>query len=200
MTAEAGRTETEPVTRRDLIRAAVQAAQLVVLLTAVAAIAGTIGLIAVPRVLGWQGAVVVSGSMEPALQTGSVAFIERTPAEDVEVGDVLTYRVIKNDGPVMITHRVVEIVTETSGARQFRTKGDANGVIDAALISEDQVVGTVEWDVPYLGRIVEKLRNHSNLYLFIGLPASLIILSDLPKVSKRIRQPKRHHHIDGAAS
>ena len=40
---------------------------------------------------GYRPVVVYSGSMEPGLSVGTLAFVESVPAEEVEVGDVITF-------------------------------------------------------------------------------------------------------------
>ena len=41
--------------------------------------------------IGWSVNAVVSGSMEPALQTGSLVVTRPMEAEDIEVGDIKTF-------------------------------------------------------------------------------------------------------------
>lgn len=54
-----------------------------------------------PRLLGYEVYVVVSGSMEPAIPVGSALYVEIVPPEEVEVGDVIAFY----DRGAVITHR-----------------------------------------------------------------------------------------------
>lgn len=54
-----------------------------------------------PRLLGYEVYVVVSGSMEPAIPVGSALYVESVPPEEVEVGDVIAFY----DRGAVITHR-----------------------------------------------------------------------------------------------
>ncbi|WP_088902107.1 signal peptidase I, partial [Halorubrum lacusprofundi] len=67
--------------------------------------------------------VVQSGSMEPAIGTGSVVFVAQRPAEMLGVGDVILFA----DSPTgpTTTPRVNEKHQGESSIR-FRTNGDAN--------------------------------------------------------------------------
>ena len=73
-------------------------------------------------------------------------------AKDVEVGDVLVYRVAHRSDPII--HRVVN-VKEINGKRIFMTKGDHNcGIADFELeIPEENVLGKAVLRVPLLGWI-----------------------------------------------
>lgn len=138
----------------------------------------------VPRLLGWQGTVVLSGSMEPALPVGAVAFVDETRPDDIDAGDILTFS-RAGDGR-RITHRVVEVVQTPSGPR-YRTRGDANDAPDAALVTPAQVVGTVQVIVPRLGRFAQAVTgNRVLLGLVMGLAAAVLIAGDV-----RRRQPVR---------
>lgn len=70
---------------------------------------------------------VTSGSMEPAVPVHSLIFVKEVAADDVRIGDIITF---DPPGPTTrVTHRVV--ARERSGSRwYFQTKGDANPTTD----------------------------------------------------------------------
>lgn len=99
--------------------------------------------------LGIKPIVFTSGSMSPAIHTGSVAFTRSVPATVVAPGDVVS--VLTADG-VRVTHRVVKSTPEGSSAT-LRLKGDANNTVDSetyTLNNVDVVVG----QVPLLGYLL----------------------------------------------
>ena len=160
-----------------------------VAVAAVVCLLGVVALVTVPKALGWQGVVVLSGSMEPALQTGGIAFVQ--PLKDpttIKTGEIITFT-SPDFGKSRVTHRVVEVVQGNEGL-QFRTKGDANSIADPTLTPATKVIGTVKFDVPYLGYLVDKLRQRQNFYLYIGLPAALLILNELYSIATELRKPK----------
>lgn len=68
-----------------------------------------------------------SGSMEPAIPTGSVALVREVPAADVHVGDVVT---VDRPGDIPVTHRVVDTDPGADGTTVLTLKGDANAASD----------------------------------------------------------------------
>ena len=135
----------------------------------------------VPALLGWQRYVIVSGSMTGTYDRGSLVLDDVVPVETLKVGDVITYRPPSGAGPTgLVTHRIAQITTDRSGARIFRTKGDANPVADPwtfTLGGPRQV--RVRAGIPYVGFAVEALSNRRARMLLVGVPAALIALSSL---------------------
>lgn len=99
--------------------------------------------------------VVLSGSMEPAIKTGSLAFID-TSDRDIFVGDVISFRA----GDMLVSHRVVEI-TESG----YRTKGDNNDVADAGIVKDGGVEGKILFSIPGAGYFLKTA----------ALPAGIVI-------------------------
>lgn len=95
----------------------------------------------VPTVLGWGAAVVQTGSMEPAIPTGSLIIIQNTG--DYKVGDIVTY-LDKRD--IAVTHRIVAV-----NGNMITTQGDANNAKDRPF-GTDRVIGKVQHIFPNIGR------------------------------------------------
>lgn len=106
-----------------------------------------VGVLFLPKLLGLQELAVISGSMAPEIPTGSMVYIREVKPENLCLGDVCTYRLTDSD--VLVTHRVIDTDIEN---KTLITKGDANEIADAA-VSFGQVVGRVEFHLPYMGRI-----------------------------------------------
>ena len=85
-----------------------------------------------PKILDTGFGIIMSGSMEPALPTGSVVVIREQDA--YQEGDIITYI---NRDDVSITHRIYKIEDD-----KISPKGDVNKLCDPT-ISEDQIVGKV---------------------------------------------------------
>lgn len=110
--------------------------------------------------------IVLSGSMEPTIQTGSICFINERNI-DLELNDVICYK----SGDMNITHRVVEI---TNGG--YVTKGDNNDTRDFGLVRKNQIQGTTILHIPYLGYIVMFLKTPQGvLMVLIGFVVFSII-------------------------
>ena len=102
---------------------------------------------AVPRAFGLQVYEVISGSMAPEIPTGSLVYVRKAKAEQIQAEDVIAY---DGGGGALITHRVVENRTLMG---EFVTKGDANEKEDPNPVSYDQLRGQVVYSIPYLGWI-----------------------------------------------
>jgi signal peptidase len=113
-------------------------------------LAGAVALVVVPKATGSIPLTVLSGSMSPAYEPGSVVVVRPTPVEELQVGDAITYQ-IRSDDPTVVTHRIVGVTIDGRGSRGFVTQGDANGAPDAQPVIADQVRGRVWYSVPYVG-------------------------------------------------
>jgi signal peptidase len=131
--------------------------------------------------------VVQSGSMEPAIKTGSVVFVQKT--NDYKIGDVVTYSE-SLDGNLTVnkstyTHRLVSLKTQGDHIL-YQTKGDANRGEDVHLVNDKQVLGKVVVAVPYLGYIVAFSKTQIGLILLIIIPAVIIIYHELLTIKTEI--------------
>lgn len=125
-----------------------------------------------------------SGSMAPAIRTGSLVFIR--PSENYEVNDVITYAG-KRDRNNTTTHRIHEIsVDEDIGVTTYRTKGDANEDPDNTLVNESQIIGKVIFKVPLLGYVSAFAKTQMGFIFLIVIPATLIVYSEIANVKKEV--------------
>jgi signal peptidase len=98
---------------------------------------------------GGRALVVRSGSMEPTIDTGDVAATRTVSADDVEVGDIITFK-DPSRGRELVTHRAIKI--RPKGSRlAFVTKGDANTGVERWLIDADGTVGKFQFRVSGAG-------------------------------------------------
>jgi signal peptidase I len=121
--------------------------------------------------------VVLSGSMEPDIPTGSV--IATIPREEYGVGDVVSFsgRSV-NETPT--THRIVN-VDESGGKRFFVTKGDANDNEDLLRVGEGEVLGEVFLVVPYVGYVLHELSTANGRAFLVATIIVLVALALIPK-------------------
>src|SRR5690606_13199376 len=105
-----------------------------------------------PTLAGHQMYIVLSGSMSPAFDAGSLVFVKPVAAGEIQVGEIVTFR-NPGDGEVVVTHRVVS-VEETDEGIAFKTKGDANNIEDPELLPAGNVIGIVKFALPYMGYLM----------------------------------------------
>jgi len=123
-----------------------------------------------PR-FGWSVDTVFSGSMEPHLKVGGVVITRPIEAEDIKVGDTITFY-----SPVsekLTSHRVVAV--EDGSPLQFRTKGDANEDADPFIMPAQSVLGKVWLHFPYFGYVTQFVKTPLGFLLTLCLPGLIII-------------------------
>lgn len=133
-------------------------------------IAAVIGMVILPYAFGIKPYVVLSGSMEPTVPTGSLLWID-TNKKDVGVGDIAAYEL--PNGGAYVTHRII-------GTRdgEYVFKGDANDTEDLATVDDDQILGEYVFSVPKLGMVLNKVRNNPFYLIPIGAGVMGIILME----------------------
>ena len=125
--------------------------------------------------------VVLSGSMEPEIPTGSVVVVDGRKKE-WNPGDVITYR----RGNMVVTHRIVEksdpipiSAASRQGIGDMLDKvvsyfpEDANAEEDAGIVLEKQVIGNVIVALPWLGFGIIWLRQRGTLF-FLAVGAVML--------------------------
>ena len=120
---------------------------------------------------GWRTEVVISGSMEPAIQTGSVVIVRPIVPDTIRKGDIIMFSSL--DMKSLTTHRVVNVEYEPT--LQFITKGDANKNSDITPIVPGQIVGIVAVTIPYLGILTQFIKTPLGFTLFFLIPAMILI-------------------------
>lgn len=106
---------------------------------------GIIGLI----IAGFRPAIVMSGSMEPELRTGSICVInQNADYEDMEEGDIIAFE----RGEIEVTHRIIAVTDDG-----FYTKGDANASPDIGVVTPSDFIGETIFNIPYVGYAIHYL-------------------------------------------
>ena len=99
-------------------------------------------------VIGIEPFVVKSGSMQPAIQTGSLCFINKNiKYEEIKENDIIAF-ISPTENKV--THRVVKIREEG-----FETKGDSNKYTDGISTTKNNYIGKNIFSIPKLGYVVK---------------------------------------------
>ena len=133
----------------------------------------------VPQVLGYSVFRVMTGSMAPEIPENSLLVVKKTPPEEIEPGDVISFfapdPALKG---AVNTHRV-ERIEEENGRYRYITKGDANVIEDTYPPEDSLLVGRVVFTSYALGRAVSLLSNPLVFGVIILLPLLIILLTNL---------------------
>jgi signal peptidase I len=118
---------------------------------------------------GWRVDTVVSGSMEPELKVGSIAVTRPVGAEEISVGDVITFR-SPTSGKIT-SHRVLAIESGPS----FLTEANANEAADSFVIPAREVGGRVCLHVPLAGYVLQRLVTPTGLLLLFLFGFAIVV-------------------------
>ena len=90
--------------------------------------------------------VIATPSMTGELNVGDAAIYERYDEQTIIEGQVIVFE--KND--LVVIHRVADIQI-INGQKRYYTKGDANDYLDSGFIYDSDIVGLVNYKIPYIG-------------------------------------------------
>lgn len=107
--------------------------------------------------LGYKFYDVLTGSMSPTINPGSLIIVKEIDDSEVKEGDVITFKGTSTSN--LTTHRVVEVIEKNNNIK-FQTKGDANDVLDPMLVDEGLLVGKVVFNVPYMGKVMSFINQY----------------------------------------
>lgn len=90
--------------------------------------------------------VIATDSMTGEINKGDAAIYERYDDQTIVEGQVIAYR----EGKSVIIHRVDDIQI-INGTTRYYTKGDANGDRDTGYRTDGDIIGLVNFKIPYIG-------------------------------------------------
>lgn len=98
----------------------------------------------------YQPIAVLSNSMLPTFARGDAVIMKKIDKKDLKKlkkGTILYY---SKEGS-LIVHRIVSVKHTDDGKVEVTTKGDNNNANDPWVITEDDMIGTVSFMIPYIG-------------------------------------------------
>ena len=124
------------------------------------------------KMFGVEIYAVLSGSMKPTYQVGSIIYVVEVDTEELKKGDPVTYRLTDN---TIATHRIIEIEEKENG-KLFYTKGDANDLPDESPVSENEIIGKPIFTIPLLGYIAYFMQTTHGFFITVGVGILLVVL------------------------
>jgi signal peptidase len=133
----------------------------------------------VPDFGGLLPMIVLSDSMYPEIKAGDLIFCKTVDAQDVEVGDVISFYDPAGSGTAVVTHKVVEILEE-DGALSFRTLGINNNTEDRLPVPEEKVLAEYTGvRIPGAGNFAIFMQSTAGLIVCVVLPILLFVGYDV---------------------
>jgi signal peptidase I len=124
--------------------------------------------------------VVSSGSMEPAIKTGSLVYV--SPQTNYQLRDIVTFYP-SDSKKTTVTHRIVAI---NNG--YIKTAGDANNQAETSLTPTSQIVGKVIFSIPLIGYLAGFTKTPQGFILMVIIPATIIIYEEIKNISQELRK------------
>ncbi len=146
----------------------------------------------IPDIFGFTPFIIVSGSMEPNIPVDNIIITKKARAEDIKVGDVISFKDKNED--IVITHRVVE-VKNLNGIYFYKTKGDSNSSADQNLVPYSQIQGKYILKIPFLGKLITYVRTPRGMTLVLTFVICIYVLYDIAE-----REIIRNRHKQRALS
>nr|WP_317281979.1 signal peptidase I [uncultured Sellimonas sp.] len=106
----------------------------------------------IPSFWGITSAGVLSGSMEPDIQTGDLVYLKDAGAEKLKPGDVIAFEIQKEN---LILHRIKKICPDG----KIITQGDANETEDFYPIERNQVKGIPVFCIPHGAELYDLIKD-----------------------------------------
>jgi len=136
-----------------------------------------------PTVFGFSAAVVISGSMQDAINIDDMILTHKE--KDYSVGDVITFR----SGENLVTHRIVD---RTDAG--FITKGDANNAADLDPVAPEDVVGRVVLVIPRVGTAIAFLRTPLGMTALVLVGFALVEVPIL--IRRKLEEKEADSHVE----
>ena len=142
------------------------------------------------RLIGLQPFVVLSGSMLPTYEVGSLIYVKDVVYKELKVGDPITYMISQD---TVVTHRIIEVLVDEEEPDTIRyfTQGDANDVPDGTSVHYKNIIGKPVFSIPYLGYVSNYIQNPPGMYVAIAAGAILILLVFLPDLFADDKKKKK---------
>jgi len=125
--------------------------------------------------------VVSTGSMEPAIKTGSIVF-STLQNQEINKGDIIVFTSPDNQ-EITVIHRVMDIEEN-----EYTTKGDNNENKDSWVVFKNDIKGEVIFSLPYIGYVIDFMKSPIGFGISIGIPALILILTFIKKIKDGINE------------
>lgn len=143
------------------------------------------------RLIGLKPFVVLSGSMRPTYEVGSLIYVKSVDYKALKVGDPITYMISQD---TVVTHRIIEVLVaeEDPNTIRYFTQGDANEQPDGTSVHYKNIIGKPVFSIPYLGYVSNYIQNPPGKYIAISGGAILILLVFLPDIFADDKKEKKN--------
>lgn len=140
-------------------------------------------------IFGYRTYTVASNSMYPVLEFGDVILVKEIEFDDIEIGDIITYKgTVGEFKGKIITHEVVDKEIE-DGKVTLKMKGRANTGYDP-LVHSDQIYGKLKYKFIVISIISKIIKTDLGFIFIVFIPIVALIWLE---VLNFIKETKRRN-------
>lgn len=132
----------------------------------------------VPSIGGTFPLIVLTDSMYPEIHSGDLIICHTEEAENIQLGDVISFFDPMGNGSSIVTHKVVGI-TERAGEIAWVTRGIANNADDAVPVTASDLVGVYQSRIAGVGNAVMFMQTTAGLIVCVVCPLMLLVGWDM---------------------
>ncbi len=142
---------------------------------------------------GYRAFIVSSDSMSATdFKAGDLILVKEVDPATLQAGDIITFQSTNPESyGEIITHKIREITTDSSGNPGFITYGTTTGVNDEGIVSYSFVLGKYQAKIPGVGNFFYFLKTPAGYILCIFFPLLVLILIQVFNSVKLFRRYKR---------
>jgi len=129
----------------------------------------------IPMAFGWSSSVVLTGSMEPAIDAGDVVVCAPISPDQLVPGYVIRFR-----DPAQPERHLLHRVVKLNDDGTLVSKGDANHSPDSTPVPPEAVDGMARLRVPWVGLPTLWWQNHQYAELSMFLITVLLMCAVIP--------------------
>ena len=144
----------------------------------------------VPSVGGKFPMIVLTDSMYPVIESGDLIICNTAEAEEISVGEVISFYDPMGSGTSVVTHRVLEVMNE-GGEISFRTKGDNNNAEDTVAVPAENLIGIYKSRIPKVGHVAMFMQTTPGLIVCCVCPILLLVGYDVLRRRKLEKSQKQ---------
>ena len=134
----------------------------------------------VPSIFGRIPLIVLTESMDPEIKSGDLIICDEVDPKELNEGDVISFFDPDGNGSTIVTHRIIEVITDTkTGELSFRTKGDNNNAEDQVSVPEKNLVGIYRGRIPGMGNVAMFMQTTPGLIICVVCPIVLLVGYDM---------------------
>ena len=132
----------------------------------------------IPDIGGYSIIRITTGSMEPAIPTGTYILVKKTEPEKIRSGDIISFY---SEDPLIYnlpnTHRVVRKRMQEDGTYLFETRGDNNFKDDELQVPESRLIGRYQENLESLTKFVGFFMTRGMLLLLLCMQGMCIVMA-----------------------